>query len=249
MKPGAAGDEDEPALPILHDSTSSSAPATCAMYEAWSQRSGLHWFDDRLRRLACVNRGRTGFAADFASDAANPRDVLPARAARCARYASARTRARGCAPSASALCSVQRGQDLEHVVGASASRISRPGSKSVSSPSQTSEMIGVPQAAASNSRTLGRQPARDHVGAGDVQREALRGVERGVLGRRQMLDALDVGRPVDVAGILRPGDDEAQLRRAAAPARAAGARASAGGRRCRCRDSRGPSASARPAAR
>jgi hypothetical protein len=30
-----------------------------------------------------------------------------------------------------------------------------------------------------------------------------------------MLDPLDVGRPVDVGGILRPGDDEAAIRQRA----------------------------------
>jgi hypothetical protein len=39
-------------------------------------------------------------------------------------------------------------------------RISRPGSSTDSSPSQGSVRIGVPQAAASNSRTLGDHPAR-----------------------------------------------------------------------------------------
>ena len=70
----------------------------------------------------------------------------------------------------------------------------------------------------------------------------LRVVEGGMIGGRQMLDPLDVGRPGDVGRILRPGDDEAQLAAARARARAAAAPASAGGRRCRCRDSRDPSA-------
>ena len=33
-----------------------------------------------------------------------------------------------------------------------------------------------------------------------------------MLGRRQMLDALDIGGPVDVGRILRSGDDEAARR-------------------------------------
>ena len=41
-----------------------------------------------------------------------------------------------------------------------ATRISRPGRKIESSPSHQSLMIGVPQAAASKSRTLGDHPAR-----------------------------------------------------------------------------------------
>ena len=41
----------------------------------------------------------------------------------------------------------------------SASTISRPGSSSVSRPAQRSDTIGVPQAAASNSRTEGDHPA------------------------------------------------------------------------------------------
>ena len=52
----------------------------------------------------------------------------------------------------------------------------------------------------------GRPAGGDHVGARDVQREARGGVECGVLGRRQMLDPLDVRRPVDAVGILRAGD-------------------------------------------
>jgi hypothetical protein len=43
--------------------------------------------------------------------------------------------------------------------GSSANKISSPGVKNVSIPSQRSETIGIPQAAASNRRTLGLKPA------------------------------------------------------------------------------------------
>src|SRR5690606_24138637 len=53
-----------------------------------------------------------------------------------------------------------------------------------------------------------RIAGRRHVGAGDVEREPARAVELLVLGRRQMLDALDVGRPPNGLVVLRPGDHE-----------------------------------------
>ena len=110
----------------------------------------------------------------------------------------------------------------------SARRISSPGRNRDSSPSQASLMIGTPQAAASNSRTLGDQPAAHHVGAGDVQREALGGVEGRVLARaagaRRARRWPASRRP---AGYCGAGDDEAPCRRSAAPARAA-ARSSVG---------------------
>ena len=52
----------------------------------------------------------------------------------------------------------------------------------------------------------------DHVVAGDVEGEARRGVEGGVLGRSDMVDALDVGGPVDGVRVLRTGDAEAAVR-------------------------------------
>ena len=61
----------------------------------------------------------------------------------------------------------------------------------------------------------GAVPGADHVGAGDVQGEAARGVEGRMVGRRHVLQPLDVGGPVDLVGVLRPGHHEAPLRRAA----------------------------------
>ena len=81
------------------------------------------------------------------------------------------------------------------------SRISRPGVNSVSSPGQLSLTIGVPHAAASNSRTLGENPAATMSRAGDVQREARGRVEGPVISGLHVDDARDVGRPRD----RRPG--------------------------------------------
>ena len=55
----------------------------------------------------------------------------------------------------------------------------------------------------------------DHVGAGDVEGEAAGRVEARVIGRGEVLDALDVRRPGDVGRIERPGDGEAPVGRAA----------------------------------
>lgn len=61
--------------------------------------------------------------------------------------------------------------------------------------------MGVPQTAASNSLTVGNQPAAIMSGARHIQRKALAAAEGGVFGRRQMLDASDVRGPVDVLRI------------------------------------------------
>ena len=55
----------------------------------------------------------------------------------------------------------------------------------------------------------------DHVGAGDVEGEAAGRVEARVIGRGEVLDALDVRRPGDVGRVERPGDGEAPVGRAA----------------------------------
>ena len=55
----------------------------------------------------------------------------------------------------------------------------------------------------------GRPPGGHHVGAGHVQRVALRAVERRMRCRRQMLLTVDVGRPAHGRRVLRPGDGEA----------------------------------------
>ncbi len=90
--------------------------------------------------------------------------------------------------------------------------MSVPGSNSVSRPYQLSETMGVAHAAASNRRTLGLTAGPHHVGPGDVQRPAAGCVERGVVRRPDMIQPLHVGRPVDIARVLRPGHDEAQVR-------------------------------------
>ncbi len=53
-----------------------------------------------------------------------------------------------------------------------------------------------------------------HVGPRYVQGESLAAVELGMLAGRQMFDARDVFRPVDVLRIARPGHDEAHVRQA-----------------------------------
>jgi hypothetical protein len=94
-----------------------------------------------------------------------------------------------------------------------AKAISRAGSNNSSKPGQMSEMIGTPQAAASNSLNAGTIAGGDHVGAGDVQREPAGAVEGRVVGRRHMLQPLDIARPGDVGRILRTCDAELQVRR------------------------------------
>ncbi len=55
----------------------------------------------------------------------------------------------------------------------------------------------------------GRRPAGgDHVVAGEVEGEAGAGVEGWVLWRRKVDDAVHVGRPGDIGGVLRAGYDE-----------------------------------------
>ena len=80
----------------------------------------------------------------------------------------------------------------------------------------------------------------DHVGARDVQGEALPVVERAVL--RRAADARSARRwPArrSPSGYCGPATTKRPLRPAAGPARAAAAPAAAGGRRCRCPGSRG----------
>jgi hypothetical protein len=83
-----------------------------------------------------------------------------------------------------------------------------------SMPSQTSEMIG---ARRRRPRTAGRWGCsrRRHVGAGDVQGEAAGAIEGRMIGGADVIDPLDIVRPGDVVGILRPGHAELQVRRAA----------------------------------
>ncbi len=95
-----------------------------------------------------------------------------------------------------------------------ATRISSPGTKSSSRPAQRSVITGTPQAAASNSRTLGDQPASRIVGPGDVEREALRAVEAGVLGRRPGARCARRWPARRSPRVLRPGHDEAPARAA-----------------------------------
>src|SRR5262249_42948145 len=54
----------------------------------------------------------------------------------------------------------------------------------------------------------------DHVGPCDVQRPATGGVESSVIGRADMLDPVDIVRPVDSPRILRSGDDDTAIGRA-----------------------------------
>ena len=56
-----------------------------------------------------------------------------------------------------------------------------------------------------------RPPGSDHVGAGNVQREARGRIECSVFGGRQVLDPLHVGGPGDGLRVLRAGDGEAAL--------------------------------------
>jgi hypothetical protein len=72
---------------------------------------------------------------------------------------SASTRARARSPIACRSRSGTSRSSRRTSAGPSASAISRPGASTLSIPSQRSLTIGVPQAAASNSRTLGDQPA------------------------------------------------------------------------------------------
>ena len=67
-----------------------------------------------------------------------------------------------------------------------------PGSKNASSPSQVSERIGAPQAAASNSRPDGHQPIAAMALPRDVERQPRRGIEGRMLGGRQVADEVDV---------------------------------------------------------
>ena len=57
----------------------------------------------------------------------------------------------------------------------------------------------------------GRPAGADHVSARDVERKALPAIELRMLRRRQMVDPLDVGRPVDRRRVLRSGDHEAPI--------------------------------------
>ena len=93
-----------------------------------------------------------------------------------------------------------------------ARRISPAGVKKRSRPGHTSLTIGVPQAAASNSRTLGENPALHHVLAGDVQRVAQPVVKPAMLGGLEMNDPFHVVRPLDASRVLRTGDDEPAVR-------------------------------------
>ena len=54
----------------------------------------------------------------------------------------------------------------------------------------------------------GRPAGGDHVGARHSEREELPVAEVWMLRRRQVGNAVDIGRPVDVVGIARPSDDE-----------------------------------------
>src|SRR4051794_26869095 len=54
----------------------------------------------------------------------------------------------------------------------------------------------------------GRVAGTNHVGASDVEGEVLPVVESAMLGWGEMVDALDVGRPLNGSRILRAGDDE-----------------------------------------
>ncbi len=121
-------------------------------------------------------------------------------------------------------------------------RISRPGSKNMSSPAHQSDNSGAPHAAASNSRPDGQKPISRHRRAGGIQRKPRGGVERRMLRRRQVADKVDVLRPREIRRILRAADQESLRAAAAGPAPGAGAPESPAGRRRRCRDRRAPPA-------
>src|SRR5579883_1768141 len=53
-----------------------------------------------------------------------------------------------------------------------------------------------------------RKAGHRHVAAGEIEGVALGAIERGVPLGREMLDAVDIGRPADVGWILGTGDDE-----------------------------------------
>ena len=80
--------------------------------------------------------------------------------------------------------------------------------KMPSSPSHQSLMIGRGAGAGFEQPHARRIARLLHRGAGDVQREPLRGVEGGMLARRQMNLALDIFRPLDVFGIHRADHGE-----------------------------------------
>ncbi len=78
-------------------------------------------------------------------------------------------------------------------------------------PSQSSEMMGVPQAAASEQGHAGRAARLSHSGAREVQAKTLPTVELRVRARRHVIDALYIFRPDQARWIIRSGHSEASL--------------------------------------
>ena len=128
---------------------------------------------------------------------------------------SARTIARARSASAwRSVSAIEVKADTTSSVSSAIRIASRSGSRSAS-PGQRSLMIGVPQEAASKRRTLRRPSRCDHRSAGNVQGEALRRIECRMIGRRDMLQPLDIVGPVDPGRILWPSDHEPHLGQAA----------------------------------
>jgi hypothetical protein len=135
-------------------------------------------------------------------------------AARCAAVWAERTRRRA-ASAMACLRSSLVSTNARSTSSASCARwISRPGSNIAASPSQRSEITGVPQAPRLEQPHARRPSRADHVRARHVQREAGGRVELRVVLRRDVLEPLDIRGPRDVLGVLRPRDAEPHPRRA-----------------------------------